>query len=52
MKSPDPELVEDAVVVFRDMGKHTQDLAAAKRALRNLDPSAAELQDFTDTQKP
>ncbi len=52
MKSPDPELAEDAVVVLRDMGGHPQDLAAAKRALIHLDPSEAELQDFIDKQKP
>ena len=48
MKSSDPELVEDAVVVLRDMGGHEQDLSAAKGALIRLDPSQAELQNDID----
>ena len=33
MKSPDRELVVDAIVVLRDMGRHPEDLAAAKGTL-------------------
>ncbi|MGD0073659.1 MAG: hypothetical protein ABSD31_04900 [Candidatus Binataceae bacterium] len=52
MKSSDPELVQDAVVVLRDMGGHPQDLAGAKAALIRLEPYQADLQDFIDKQKP
>ncbi len=44
-KSPDPELVNDAVVVFEDMGGHEQDYQAAKSALFRLDPGLAELEE-------
>jgi hypothetical protein len=44
MKSPDPELAEDAVVVLKDMGGHEQDLAAAKSALIRLEPWQAEME--------
>ncbi len=44
MKSPDPELVEDAVVVLKDMGGHPQDFAAAKIALIRLEPWQAEME--------
>ncbi len=44
MKSPDPELAEDAVVVLKDMGGHPQDLAAAKIALIRLEPWQAEME--------
>ncbi len=44
MKSPDPELVEDAVVVVKDMGGHQQDLETAKGALFRVRPWKAKLE--------
>ena len=51
LKSPDRELVVDAIVALRDMEGHPQDLAAAKRALIHLDPSEAWEQDYIDKQQ-
>ncbi|MGD0075543.1 MAG: hypothetical protein ABSD31_14555 [Candidatus Binataceae bacterium] len=43
MKSSDPELVEDAVVVLSDIGGQEQDLKAAKSTLIRLQPWQAEV---------